>query len=165
VTTPGQPVFIKVANTLRRRAQRGHGISIEEMKNAADQVLADHSAMLRDATLNAITESREAIAAWRAGGDNADLVQKLASMALEAEDQGNVLGNPLLAEVGKRLGAFMTLFSNLPLASKANTKAILAIELHLDAMLVAIERGPHETIEDSALILLSNLELTQRTIS
>jgi hypothetical protein len=165
VTAPGQPTFIKVANTLKRRAQRGHGVSIEEMKNAADQVLADHTAMLRDATLDAITASREAIATWKAGGDNADLVLKLASMALEAEDQGNVLGNPLLKEVGTRLGAFMTLFSKFPAASKPNTKAIMAIELHLDAMLVAIERGPHETLEDSALVLLSNLELTQRTIS
>lgn len=164
MTLPSQPVFIKVANTLKRRAQRGHGVSIEDMKNAADQVLADHTAMLRDATLNAIAESREAIAAWKAGGDNADLVQKLASMALEAEDQGNVLGNPLLTEVGKRLGAFMTLFSNLPATSKANTKAIIAIELHLDAMLVAIEKGPHETVEESAHVLLSNLELTQRTV-
>lgn len=160
----GQPTFIKVTNTLKRRAQRGVGVSIEEMKNAADQVMADHTAMLRDATLNAISESREAIVAWKAGGDNAGLVRKLKSMALEAEDQGNVLGNPLLTQVGGRLNAFMTLFSKLPSQSTPNKKAIIAIELHLDAMLVAIEKGPHDAIDDSSLVLLSNLELTQRTL-
>ena len=164
MTASGQPTFIKVANTLQRRAARGHGVSLEEMKTAADQVMADHTDMLREATLKAIAESREAIAAWKAGGDNAKLVQKLAAMALEAEEQGNVLGNPLLREVGTHLNAFMTLFAKLPPASTPNKKAILAIELHLDAMLVAIEKGPHDAIEDSVAVLLTNLELTQRTI-
>jgi hypothetical protein len=164
VTASNQPTFIKVTNTLKRRAARGHGVSIEEMKNAADQVMADHTAMLREATLRAIAESREAIAAWKAGGDNAELVKKLASMALEAEDQGNVLGNPLLREVGTRLNTFMTLFAKLPATSTPNKKAIMAIELHLDAMLVAIEKGPHDAVEEASMVLLSNLELTQRTI-
>src|SRR5262245_53950576 len=105
------------------------------MMNAADQVMADHTAQLREATLHAIAQSREAIAAWKAGGDNAELVQKLASMALEAEDQGNVLGNPLLTQVGDRLKTFMALFSKLPAQSTPNKKAIMSIELHLDAML------------------------------
>jgi len=161
----GQPTFIKVANTLQRRAARGHGVSLEEMKTAADQVMADHTDMLREATLKAIAESREAIVAWKAGGDNAELVQKLTGMALEAQDQGNVLGNPLLAQVGDRLSTFMSLFSKLPLQSSPNKRAIMAIELHLDAMLVAIEKGPHAAVEESGKVLISNLELTQRTIA
>lgn len=164
MTASGQPTFIKVINTLKRRAQRGRGASIEEMCAAANQVLSDHTAGLRTATLSAIAESRQAIAAWKVGGDNAILVKNLATMALEAEDQGNVLGNPLLVQVGTRLGTFITLFSKLPPQSAPNRKAIIAIELHLDAMLVAIDKGSHDTIEDSALVLLSDLELTQRTI-
>ena len=165
MTASGRPVFIKVMNTLKRRAQRGRGASIEEMCAAANQVLSDHTADSRDATLGAIAESRQAIAAWKVGGNNAILVQNLARMAREAEDQGNVLGNPLLAQVGTRLNTFVTLFSRLPPEAAPNRKAIMAIELHLDAMLVAIDKGQHDTIEDSALVLLSDLELTRRTIS
>jgi hypothetical protein len=165
MTASGQPVFIKVMNTLKRRALRGRGASIEEMCAAADQVLSDHTAGSRNTTLDAIAESRQAIAAWKVGGNNAILVQNLATMAREAEDQGNVLGNPLLAQVGTRLSTFITLFSRLPPQSAPNRKAIVAIELHLDAMLVAIDKGQHYEIEDAALVLLSDLELTQRTIT
>ena len=165
MTASDQPVFIKVMNTLKRRAQRGRGTSIKEMCAAADRVLSDHTADSRDATLGAIAESRQAIAAWKVGGNNEILVQNLAKMAREAEDQGNVLGNPLLTQVGTRLGTFVRLFSRMPPLAAPNRNAVAAIELHLDAMLVAIDKGPHDMNEDSALELLRDLELTQRTIS
>ena len=159
-----QAVFIKVANTLKRRAARGKGMSVDQLQEVAARVMTDHAATLREAMLGSIAESRDIIARWKAGGDHAALAGKLAAMATQAEDQGTVFGNPLLHEVGKRLASFVALFAKSGSAANPSAKAIIALELHLDAMLVAIEQGQHDTIADSGQTLLRNLELTQRTI-
>ena len=163
--TPQQPVFITAMNTLKRRAQRGPGMSIEEMQQAADQILLEHAAKIREDTLSLIVETKETITAWKNGTDNTILIQKLTVMAQAAEDQGTVIGNPLLTEVGKRLNAFTFLFAKSMAHSVPNQKAIVAIELHLDAMMVAIDPRQSASIEDSGLVLLQNLELTQRTVA
>lgn len=158
-----KPVFMNVANTLKRRAQRGRGVTIEEMQQAAGQVLESHTTKLRDVMLAAIADSREMINQWRAGGDHKALVAKLVVMAAEAQDQGRIYGNRLLTEVGTRLGAFMNLLSSAT-DHAPNAKATIAIQLHLDAMIVALDRPQHDKIDEAGQVLLSNLELTQRTI-
>lgn len=158
------PIFMKVANTLKRRAGRGRGTSIEDMREAAGQVMADHTTKLREDMLAAIADSREMLAQWKAGGEVGALIAKLTVMASEAEDQGRIYGNQLLTEVGTRLSTFMGLFSKAASASKPSAKATIAIGLHLDAMIVAIDQGPRDKIDESAQHLLKNLELTQRTI-
>jgi predicted signal transduction protein with EAL and GGDEF domain len=155
-------VFVKPANTLRRRAERGRGVAIEEMMQAADQVLEAHTASGRDELLAAIAEARAAIVDWRRGGDRATLVAKLGAMASEGESQGHVLGNPLLTEVSTRLGAFVSLLAK-AVHEATDAKAATATALHLDAMIVALERKK-DGIDEEGQTLLSNLELTQRTI-
>ena len=39
MTAPTDAVFIKFPNTLKHRAERGRGVTIEDMLQAADQVL------------------------------------------------------------------------------------------------------------------------------
>ena len=158
------PIFMKVANTLKRRAGRGRGASVEEMQQAAGQVMADHTTKLRDDVLAAIADSREMLAHWKAGGKVGALVAKLTVMATEAEDQGRIYGNLLLTEVGARLSTFMALFSKAASTGKPSVKATIAIGLHLDAMIVAIDQGGRDKIDESGENLLKNLELTQRTI-
>ena len=159
-----KPVIMNVANTLKRRAQRGKGVTIEEMQRVAGEVLESHSTKLRDTMMAAIADSREMINHWRAGGDHKALVEKLTVMADEAQDQGRIYGNRLLAEVGARLSAFMSLLARAAKDAAPNAKAAIAIQLHLDAMMVAIDRPQHDKIDEAGQVLLSNLELTQRTI-
>src|SRR5262245_32769642 len=123
---------MNAANTLKRRAQRGRGFTIEEMQQAAGQVLEEHTTKLRDTMLAAIADSREMIKQWRAGGDYKALVEKLVVMAAEAEGQGRIYGNRLLTEVGTRLGKFMSMLANA--STTPSAKSTTAIELHLDAM-------------------------------
>jgi hypothetical protein len=155
-------VYVKPANTLRRRAERGRGIALEEMMQAADQVLDAHSSSGREELLAAIAEARAAIGEWQRGGDRATLATKLSAMASEGESQGHVLGNPLLTEVSARLGAFVSLLAKASHEAK-DAKAIMATTLHLDAMVVALDRK-QDGIDEEGQTLLSNLELTQRTI-
>ena len=159
-----KPVIMNVANTLKRRAQRGKGITIEEMQRVAGEVLESHTTKLRDTMMAAIADSREMIKQWRAGGDQKALVEKLAVMADEAQDQGRIYGNRLLTEVGARLETFMSLLASAAKTAAPNAKATIAIQLHLDAMMVAIDRPQHDKIDEAGQVLLSNLELMQRTI-
>lgn len=157
-----KPVLVNAANTLKRRAERGRGITIAELQQAAGQVLKSHTTKLRDTMLAAVSDSREMIKQWRAGDDYKALVQKLVVMSGEAEDQGRIYGNRLLTEVGLRLGTFMSLLQNA--SATPSAKSTTAIELHLDAMMVALDRPAHDKIDEVGQVLLSNLELTQRTI-
>jgi hypothetical protein len=154
--------FIKVNNTLKRRAERAPGLTLEAMIEAADHVLQTHSAQGRDALLVAIADARAAIAAWRSGGARETLVATLAALAGEGEAQGRVLGNPLLSEVSTRLSAFVSLFAEaahvLP-----DGKIATALSVHLDAMIVALD-AKAVVIDDTGQTLISNLELTQRTV-
>ncbi len=158
------PTFMKVMNTLKRRVARGtQGVSIEEMQQAAGQVLADHTTKLRDGMLAAIDDSREMIVRWKASGDVGALLAKLTVMASQAEEQGRIYGNALLTEVGARLSTFMTLLKAAS-SAKPNAKAIIAIELHLDAMIVALDQAASDKVDEPGRLLLKNLELTQRII-
>jgi hypothetical protein len=157
-----KPVFVKPANTLKRRAERGRGVAIEEMMQAADQVLEAHTTSGREQLLAVIADTRAAIVEWQNGGERAAVVAKLHAMASEGESQGHVLGNPLLTEVSTRLGGFVSLLAKASHDAK-DAKAAMATALHLDAMIVALDRKC-DAIDDEGQTLLSNLELTQRTI-
>lgn len=159
-----KPVIMHVNNTLKRRAQRGKGVTIEEMQRVAGEVLETHTNKLRDTMLAAIADSREMITQWRAGGDCKALVEKLVVMAEEAQDQGRIYGNCLLTEVGVRLGQFMSLLAAAAGSSGPNPKAAIAIQLHLDAMIVALDSAQPDKIDEKGQVLLSNLELTQKTV-
>ena len=162
MTSSEKNTFVKPANTLKRRAARGRGIAIEEMVQAADQVLEAHTTSGREELLAAIAEARTAIAEWEAGGGHAIVVDRLRAMANEGESQGHVLGNLLLSEVSARLSAFVSLLAKASPEAR-DGKAATATALHLDAMIVALDRRP-DAIDEEGQSLLSNLELTQRTI-
>jgi hypothetical protein len=157
-------VFVRVDNALKRRAERAPGVTIEEMLKAADQVLEVHSANGRDHMLAAIAEARNAIEHWKVSGDRAALVAKLTAMAAEGEGQGRVLGNPLLTEVSTRLATFVALFARAAVTAP-DAKAAVAIALHLDAMIVALDGRPKPAIDEPGRTLLTNLELTRRTLT
>lgn len=159
--TAADAVFVKVPNTLKRRAEQGRGVALEDMVKAADQVLETHTKTGRDHMLAAILNARAAVADWRSGGDREDLIAQLRVMAKEAESQGRILGSPLLTEVSTRLGTFVSLFEKCGPAP--DPKATIAIALHLDAMVVALDRRRDE-VDEPGRTLLANLELTQRTI-
>lgn len=158
-----QAVFIKVQNTLKRRAQRGRGLTVEQMQKAAGEVVEGHKTKLRDELLAAIAGSRAVIDEWRAGQDLANLVTELFSMAAEAEEHGAIFGNRLLSEVGAKLRMLMSRFSSAA-ASTPSDKALTSIRLHLDAMNVALDRPQADAIDEAGQRLLNNLELTHRTI-
>ena len=155
-------IFVKPANTLKRRAERGRGVAIEEMMQAADQVLEAHTTSGREQLLAVIADTRAAIVEWQNGGERATVVVKLQALASEGESQGHVLGNPLLTEVSTRLGGFVSLLAKASHDTK-DAKVAMATALHLDAMIVALDRKS-DAIDDEGQTLLSNLELTQRTI-
>jgi hypothetical protein len=161
MTAPTDAVFIKFPNTLKHRAERGRGVTIEDMLQAADQVLESHTKSGRDQMLAAIFDARATVANWKIGSHREALISKLHAMAHEAESQGRVLGNPLLTEVGTRLAAFVSLLAEGRAAPDA--KATIAIALHLDAMVVALDRR-QDAVDEVGRTLLDNLELTRHTI-
>jgi len=154
--------LIKAANPLLPRARRGRGLTVEDMVRAAEQALESHGANARARMLAAIADARAAIARRTDGAERAALIAKLAAMAGEGEAQGRVLGNPLLADVSARLGAFVALFAKTGVAAP-DAKAATALALHLDAMIVALDRR-QDALDDEGRTLLDNLELTERTI-
>ena len=160
-----KPTFITVANTLKRRACRGPGLSVEDMQRTAGEVIEEQNNRLREEMQGAIADSREMVQRWKAGGEVGALVAKLNEMAGAAQDQGRTFGNPLLTEVGTKLGVFMALFSQAASSAKPSAKATIAIGLHLDAMVAAINQGQSDRIDDAGRVLLQNLELTQRTLA
>jgi hypothetical protein len=165
MTSPTQAIFMHIHNTLKRRTQRGRGLTLEEMQQAAGEVLEGHTTSLSDQLLIDIADSRKTIDEWTPGQNCAALVSKLSQMASKSEEQGRVFGNRLLTEVGVRLSQFMAHLSNAASASAPSRKAMIAIKLHLDAMIVALDgRGKRDAIDEAGKILLSNLELTHQTI-
>jgi hypothetical protein len=163
MTAPDNVTFIKAANTLKRRAERGRGATIEDMLQAADRVLTSHSEAGREKLRAAIADALAAIDRWREGGRRTALVATLAAIVRESESQGEVLGLRMLVEVSARLAAFMSLFEKCD-GNARDEKVALAIVHHLDAMIIAIDGNPKEVVDERSRNLLRNLELTRRTI-
>ena len=165
MTSP-KAIFMQVHNTLKRRTERARGgLTMEQMQQAAGGVVEQHTASLSDLLRTDIADSRKAIDEWKPGHDSAALVAKLGQMAVKSEEQGRVFGNRLLTEVGVRLTRFMARFSSAASAAAPGMKAMIAIKLHLDAMIVALDgRGQRDTVDEAGQVLLNNLELTHQTI-
>lgn len=163
MSTAEKVTFVSIANTLKRRARRGRGATIEDMQQAADKVMASHSAAGREQLLATIADARTAIDQWTVGGDRTVLVATLNALTGHAQSQGYVLGNRLLIEVAGRLAAFVSLLANAA-HSAPDAKVATSIALHLDAMIVAVDRSQQATIDEEGNTLLRNLKLTQRTI-
>ena len=163
MSAPEKTTFIRIANTLKRRAHRGRGATIEDMRQAAEQVLANHSASGRERLLATIADARAAIDRWSAGGNRTALGATLNALTGDAQSQGQILGIRLLIEVADRLAAFVSLLSN-SAAGAADAKVATAIALHLDAMIVAVDGNQKAAIDKAGNTLLRNLQLTQRTI-
>lgn len=155
-------VFVNIHNTLKRRAERAPGISVEEMLRAANEVIEAHRANGQQRLRDAVLEARTAINQANMAVDRGALMQKLTKLAAETEEHGRILGNALLAEIGVRLAGFLALL--VKAVDGAQSKAVAALGLHLDAMIVALDGPQMNDVDEAGWTLLRNLELTRSTI-
>lgn len=159
----GSPVvFVNIHNTLKRRAERAPGISVEEMLRAANEVIETHRTNGQQRLRDAVVEARTALDRANMADGRGALAQKLTKLAAETEEHGRILGNALLAEIGVRLAGFLALLAKA--TGGLQPKSVAALGLHLDAMIVALDGPQMNDVDEAGWTLLRNLELTRSTI-